>query len=62
MKIVVNGAELLTDSRQEKESLMAELKEYLDQTTRIAQLERKQAESEFTRQTMNQIPLLIYAL
>jgi hypothetical protein len=60
--LVVNGSELLTDARSEKESLMTELKEYLDQTTRRSQLERKQAESEFSRQTMNQIPLLIYAL
>jgi len=60
--LVVNGSELLTDSRQEKQDLMTELKEYLDQTTRRAQLERKQQESEFSRQTMNQIPLLIYAL
>ena len=41
---------------------MTELKEYLDQTTRRSQLERKQQESEFTRQTMGQVPLLIYAL
>jgi len=60
--LVVNGSELLTDARQEKESLMTELKEYLDQTTRRSQLERKQAEADFSRQTMNQIPLLIYAL
>jgi len=60
--LVVNGSELLTDARTEKTELMTELKEYLDQTTRRSQLERKQAESEFSRQTMNQIPLLIYAL
>ena len=60
--LIVNGSELLTDSRQEKQDLMTELREYLDQTTRRAQLERKQQESEFTRQSMNQIPLLIYAL
>ena len=60
--LVVNGSELLTDARTEKESLMTELKEYLDQTTRRSQLERKQAEADFSRQTMNQIPLLIYAL
>jgi len=60
--LVVNGSELLTDARTEKSELMIELKEYLDQTTRRAQLERKQAEADFTRQTMNQIPLLIYAL
>lgn len=60
--LVVNGSELLTDARQEKQDLMAELKEYLEQTTRRSQLERKQAEADFTKQTMNQVPLLIYAL
>lgn len=60
--LIVNGSELLTDARTEKLDLMTELKEYLDQTTRRSQLERKQQESEFTRQTMGQVPLLIYAL
>jgi len=60
--LVVNGSELLTDARTEKLELMTELKEYLDQTTRRSQLERKQQEADFTRQTMNDIPLLIYAL
>ena len=60
--LVFNGSELLTDARTEKVELMTELKEYLDQTTRRAQLERKQQEADFTRQTMNEIPLLIYAL
>jgi len=60
--LVVNGSELLTDSRTEKLELMTELKEYLEQTTRRAQLERKQQEADFTRNTMNDIPLLIYSL
>ena len=60
--IVVNGSELLTDSRTEKSELMTELKEYLEQTTRRSQLERKQQEADFTRQTMNDIPSLIYIL
>jgi hypothetical protein len=59
---LIKGTELLTDARAEKQDLMTELREYLDQTTRKAQLERKQQEAEFTRQTMNNIPLLIYAL
>lgn len=59
--LVVNGSELLTDARTEKLELMTELKEYLEQTTRRAQLERKQQEADFTRNTMNDIPLLIYA-
>ena len=58
--VIVNGAELLTDARTEKADLLTELKEYLDQTTRRSQLERKQQEAEFTRQSMNQIPLPIY--
>ena len=58
--VIVNGSELLTDSRTEKADLLTELKEYLDQTTRRSQLERKQQEADFTRQSMNQIPLPIY--
>jgi len=60
--LIINGTELLTDSRTEKLDLITELREYLDQTTRRSQLERKQQESQFTQQTMNQIPLLIYSL
>jgi hypothetical protein len=60
--LVVNGSELLTDARTEKQELMVELKEMLNEVSRRSQLERKQQESEFSRQTMNQVPLLIYAL
>jgi len=59
---MLKGNELLTDARQEKQDLMTELKEYLEQTTRKAQLERKQLEADLTRQSMNQVPLLIYTL
>ena len=59
---MLKGAELLTDARTEKQNLMDELKEMLTEVSRRAQLERKQQEADFTRQTMNQVPLLIYAL
>ena len=59
---VLKGTELLTDARAEKQSLMEELKEMLTEVSRRAQLERKQQEADFTRQSMNQVPLLIYAL
>ena len=59
---ILKGTELLTDARTEKADLLTELKEYLEQTTRRAQLERKQQEADFTRQSMNQIPLPIYIL
>ena len=56
------GGELLTDARQEKQDLIAELKEMLNEVSRKAQLERKQQESDFTRQSMLNIPLPIYIL
>lgn len=56
------GGELLTDARAEKQALMDELKEMLNEVSRRAQLERKQQEADFTRQSMNQIPLPIYIL
>jgi hypothetical protein len=56
------GGELLTDARAEKQSLIEELKEMLNEISRKAQLERKQQESDFTRQSMNNIPLPIYVL
>ena len=56
------GAELLTSSRKEKEDLIIELKEMLNEVSRRGQLERKQIESGFTRDTLQQIPLPIYIL
>ena len=56
------GAELLVSSRKEKEDLIIELKEMLNEVSRRGQLERKQIESGFTRDTLQQIPLPIYIL
>jgi hypothetical protein len=56
------GAELLTSSRKEKEDLIVELKEMLNEVSRRGQLERKQIESGFTRDTLQQVPLPIYIL
>ena len=56
----LNQADLLSDSRAEKESLIAELKEMLEQTSRQAQLERKANESENLRKTLTDVPYTIY--
>jgi len=56
------GAELLASSRKEKEDLIVELKEMLNEVSRRGQLERKQIESGFLRDTLQQIPLPIYIL
>ena len=56
----LNQADLLTDSRAEKEKLLTELKEMLEQTSRQAQLERKASEGENLRKTHRDVPYTIY--
>lgn len=56
----LNQSDLLTDSRAEKEALLTELKDMLEQTSRQAQLERKASESENLRKTLSDVPYTIY--
>jgi hypothetical protein len=56
----LQGSELVADARTEKDQLVTELKEMLNETSRKGQLERKQLEAGFMRDTLQQIPLPIY--
>lgn len=56
----LNQADLLADARTEKDSLMVNLREMLDQTSRQAQLERKSNESRFLKDTLSDVPMTIY--
>lgn len=56
----LNQADLLADARTEKQSLMEQLKEMLEQTSRQAQLERKANESENLRKTLSEVPYTIF--
>lgn len=56
----LNQADLLTDARVEKQALMEQLKDMLEQTSRQAQLERKANESENLRRTLTEVPYTIY--
>ena len=56
----LQGSELVADARTEKEQLVTELKEMLNETSRKGQLERKQQESQFQRDALQQVPLPIY--
>jgi hypothetical protein len=58
----LQGSELITDARTEKENLLTELKEMLNETSRRGQLERKQLEAGYMRDTLQQVPLPIYIL
>lgn len=56
----LNGSELLSAGQEEKQSLIEELRDLLDQYTKQAQLERKQAESEALNNQLKFVPLKIY--
>jgi hypothetical protein len=56
----LNHADLLTDGRSEREALLTQLREMLDQTSRSAQLERRKNENEYLQETLRSVPLTIY--
>jgi hypothetical protein len=56
----LNQADLLADARTEKEALITNLREILESTSKLAQLERKAGEGNFLQDTLKQIPMVIY--
>tara|TARA_B100001287_G_scaffold49319_1_gene38370 strand:+ start:2811 stop:3959 length:1149 start_codon:yes stop_codon:yes gene_type:complete len=56
----LNQSDLLADARTEKESLLTQLKEMLDQTSRQSQLERKANEGENLKKSLGDVPMTIY--
>ena len=59
-EVTLNGGDLVSAAQTEKDGLITELKEIFDQTSRQAQLERKQAEANAMQDTFNKMPLNIY--
>jgi hypothetical protein len=51
---------LLSEAKDEKTNLITELKELLESTTRVKQLERQEQEAEFTQKTFYKTPYHIY--
>lgn len=56
----LNQADLLADARTEKEALIANLRDILDGTSKLAQLERKSQEADYLQKTLSQVPMVIY--
>ena len=56
----LNQADLLTDARTEKTDLLTQLRDVLDQTSRRSQLERQANEAEFTKSTLQSVPMTIF--
>jgi hypothetical protein len=59
-EIRMNGADLVTQGREEATTLVTDLRGALDKVSRQAQLEKQQAENEAMQTTLNKIPLKIY--
>jgi len=56
----LNQADLLADARSEKEALIVNLRETLEGTSKMAQLERKSQEVTFLSTVLKEVPVLIY--
>ena len=58
--ITLNGDDLLTDARSEKDKLLEQLRAMLDVTSRKTQLENQSMEAEFIQKTLTNVPNPIY--
>lgn len=59
-EVTLNGDSLLREAADNKVRLIERLREYLDQTSRQALLERRANESEFKNKELAQVPYTIY--
>jgi len=59
-EVTLNGDDLLTDARAEKDKLLEQLRAMLDVTSRKTQLENQAAEADFIQKTLTNVPSPIY--
>jgi hypothetical protein len=59
-EVTLNQADLLTAATAEKNALLERLRVYLDETSKRSLLERRAQESDFRRQEINNVPMVIY--
>ena len=59
-EVTLNQADLLTDARSEKASLLEVLRGTLDESSRNKQMEKRSAEEDYLQKTLNNVPLPIY--
>ena len=58
--MTLNQSDLLTAATAEKTALIERLRLYFDETSKKALLERRSQESDFRRQEINNVPMVIY--
>jgi hypothetical protein len=59
-EVTLNGDNLVSSAATEKEALITRLREYFDQTSRQALLERRAAETTARQSELSQVPMTIY--
>ena len=59
-EVTLNQADLLAAATSEKQALIERLRAYLDETSKKSLLERRAQESDFRRQEINNVPMVIY--
>jgi hypothetical protein len=59
-EITLDGGDLRSEAAAERETLITELKEMLEATSRRALMEAKKEESEFLEETLNRVPRPIF--
>jgi hypothetical protein len=59
-EVTLNQADLLSAATAEKQALVDRLRVYLDETSKRSLLERRAQESDFRRQEINNVPMVIY--
>jgi hypothetical protein len=59
-EITLNGADLVSQGREEQTTLVEQLRATLDKVSRQAQLEKQKSENDSIIETLNKIPLKIY--
>jgi hypothetical protein len=59
-EVTLNGADLISQGREEKTNLLTELKELLDSMGRQQQMEKETAIATAVQQQLNKVPLYIY--
>jgi len=59
-EVTLNQQDLLTSATAGKDALIQKLRDYFDQTSRQALLEKRAAEADFSQNELNKVPMVIY--
>ena len=59
-EVTLNQGDLITSATTDKEALIVRLREYFDQTSRQAMLERRALEADFSQTELNKTPMTIF--